>query len=147
MNIEIRACGAGRALIRRTGDYPAPRARLLILACLAGPLSSCTHILPQETAYYEDGPRQAQQSEGDFPAGTKALLLLGRQDDYVQVWADSGVIAYVWKGSVISLRDWNRQEDERKRKAELEQRQRELDAGRADQQGPPASAPAPSEAD
>src|SRR5262245_45381030 len=76
---------------------------------LTGAVIGCTHILPEQTAYYLDGPQQKQQSEGDLPAGSKAIIV-GWQNDYLRVWADNGVIAYVWKGSVVTLSDWDRKE-------------------------------------
>lgn len=110
---------------------PAAMAVAAVIHAIAG----CTHILTGETPYYEDGPRQAQQSEGDFPAGTKALVLPGRRDDYVRIWSDTGVIAYVWKGSLTPLRDWERQQEEQRRREELEARRRAAEG----ESPPPAS--------
>ncbi|MFH1748932.1 MAG: hypothetical protein ABIG44_18015 [Planctomycetota bacterium] len=73
--------------------------------------TGCTHVITRNTPYYEDGPFQPDPPQGELPAGTK-VWIVGKKGSYSLVWSLDGVIAYVWDGAVMTIREWDRQQKE-----------------------------------
>ena len=58
-----------------------------------------THVVTTDTMYYLAGPQQARPPEGTFAAGTRVVLIRDA-GSYVQVRSETGVEAYISKGSL-----------------------------------------------
>lgn len=92
---------------------------LLIGTALAP--AGCTHIIPQSTPYYENGPDQPESPQGDIPAGSKAWVIW-RKPSYVRVWTDGGIDAWVWDRAVVSIWDFENQQAEEKKQQEAREK-------------------------
>lgn len=108
----------------------------------------CTHVIPNSTPYYKDGPDQVEGPQGDIPAGAKAWVIW-RKDSYARVWTDGGVDGWVWDRAVVSIWEQEKQireekkraeEREKLRKAQQAERERQLQ-----QQPPPPAESQPAE--
>src|SRR5262245_20764180 len=88
-----------------------PAALLFVLATTA--LPGCTHVIPQSTPYYKNGPDQPEGPQGDIPAGAKAWVLW-RKNTYAHVWTDGGIDGWVWDRAVVSVWEQERQAREEK---------------------------------
>lgn len=68
-----------------------------------GTSSPYTHVIPQATSYYLNGPQQAMPPQGSFRPGTKVIIL---QDmgSYVRVRSEDGVEAAVSSGSLQKIK-------------------------------------------
>src|SRR5262249_30879616 len=97
---------------------------LVLLLVAALPLG-CTHIIPQTTPYYKNGPDQPESPQGDVPAGAKAWVLW-RKNSYAHVWTDGGIDAWVWDRAVVSI--WEHESELRKEKKQAEEREKVLKA-------------------
>jgi hypothetical protein len=61
-----------------------------------------THVLTAETPYYKSSPAQGKPADGKLKGGTKLLLLMPA-GSYSQVWAETGVKAYVPTDSIQAI--------------------------------------------
>lgn len=80
-------------------------AGVTVVAALGG--VGCSHVVLHDASYYRQGPHQAAGPDGDLPAGTK-VLVIGAKNGYQQVWADNGVIAYVWPRALVTMSEYRK---------------------------------------
>ena len=113
--------------------------RLLLLPAF-GFLSGCTHVIPNSTPYYKDGPDQLEGPQGDIPAGAKAWVLW-RKGSYARVWTDGAIDGWVWDRAVVSIWEQETQiREEKKRAEEREKLRKAQEAERRRQMEPPPKA-------
>src|SRR5262245_6148418 len=112
----------------------------LLLLAVTTLLLSCTHVIPNSTPYYKDGPDQVEGPQGDIPAGAKAWVLW-RKNSYARVWTDGGIDGWVWDRAVVSIWEQERQlREEKKRAEEREKLLKAQQAERRRQMEPPPRA-------
>jgi len=90
---------------------PAMLAAAMVLIC------GCVSVVLHEAPYYVKSPHQEEPPDGYFAPG-KNVMVLGEKDSYSRVLTFDAIAAYVWKGSLGTLREWS---DERKRIEDAQQ--------------------------
>ena len=83
--------------------------------------AGCTHIVTQDVAFYNNGPQQPEPPQGDLKQGTRCWVM-GHEGGYVRVWTLDGVNAFVWERAVMTIRDWEKKQEDEKRQAEVREK-------------------------
>jgi hypothetical protein len=115
-----------------------------VLFSAIGLLSGCTHVIPNSTPYYKDGPDQVEGPQGDIPAGAKAWVIW-RKDSYARVWTDGGIDGWVWDRAVVSIWEQEKQIREEKKRAEEREKLRKAQQAERERQRQQQPQPPPAE--